>query len=155
MITMKSIKTMFGLPALMFGLFLGAPAFAQSSNSIPPDLRSASFACDRDTIRLALDLKHAAWTYNMPEPKSPQAAWGNTDGRTTWWIGYWTNKRDRSTSSTQPKTNDAGKLAGDDKGVRAWRRGGSPPTPTKIEWLCSESGGIEPHSLQISPHLRP
>ena len=116
---MKSIKTIFSFPILICGLFLGTPAFAQSSNSIPAELRPAGFACDKATIQIALELNHAGWTYHMPEPKSPQAAWGNGDGRTTWWIGYWTNKKDHSTSLKQPKANDAGKLEGDDKWVSA------------------------------------
>jgi len=31
------------------------------------------------------------WCFVPPRPKSAQAAPGNTDGRTTWWIGYWEN----------------------------------------------------------------
>src|SRR2546425_8373521 len=70
--------------------------------------------------------------------------WDNRDGRTTWWVGYWVNDKDRSTSSGQPKKDENAKLVGDGKGFKAWRRGGSPPRPTRIEWLCSKMGGVEP-----------
>ena len=29
----------------------------------------------------------------MPQPKSRQAAWGNGDGRTTWFYGFWDNEK--------------------------------------------------------------
>ena len=131
----------------MFALLLliGTHGFTQTTNNAPPELRSATFSCDKATLQTALDLKHAGWTYHMPEPKSPQAAWGNPDGRTTWWIGYWTNRKNSSTSEAQPTRDDSGKFVGDGNGSRRWRRGGSPGLPKKIEWLCSEDGGIEPH----------
>jgi hypothetical protein len=80
----------------------------------------------------------------MPEPKSRQAAWGNYDGRTTRWVGYWVNGRIGATSSAQPAKNSNGEWVGDGNGYRSWRRGGTPPSPTKIEWLCSSYGGIPP-----------
>src|ERR1051325_8461985 len=123
------------LSVLLLSLLMQGLALADA-NSIPSELRSGSFSCDKATIQTALDIKHAGWTYLMPEPKSPQAAWGNPDGRTTWWIGYWVNDKDHSTSLEQPK-KDKGRLVGDGKGGRAWRRGGSPLRPSKVEWLCS------------------
>jgi hypothetical protein len=80
----------------------------------------------------------------MPEPKSHQAAWGNHDGRTTWWVGYWVNRRTGATSSSQPKMDSTGEFVGDGNGFRAWRRGGTPRPPSKIEWLCSSYGGMPP-----------
>lgn len=117
------------------------PAPASSFSSA---LRGASFKTDVATLRLAEALLKDGWVYEMPAPKSPQAAWGNKDGRTTWWSGYWTNKNRRITSSKQPSLGQDGKYIGDGKGDIGWHNGGAPATPTKIEWLCSKSGGIEP-----------
>jgi hypothetical protein len=140
------MQKLLALPLIALLAFLVPEhTFAETTNSIPAELRAAKFSCDQATIQAALELKRAAWTYIMPEPKSAQAAWGNTDKRTTWWVGYWVNGTDRSTSATQPKNDASGKLTGDGTGGRAWQRGGSPGFPSKIEWLCSTSGGVEPH----------
>lgn len=112
------------------------------SQEIPPELRGGIQA-DNATIQKALEMKRQGWTYIMPEPKSAKAAWGNKDGRTTWWVGYWTNDKTTETSSDEPVLKN-GKYVGDGQGVRVWRRGGSPAPPTKIEWLLSKSGGIKP-----------
>ena len=142
------MKVQIKTPLLMFLLLLGLvthfTAFSEITNSIPSELRTGTFPCDKATIQTALELKHAGWSYIMPEPKSPQAAWGNSDGRTTWWIGYWINKNNNSTSLSQPQKDSNGQFVGDGKGMRAWRRGGTPKPPTKIEWLCSDYGGIPP-----------
>jgi hypothetical protein len=132
------------LPVLVLGLIGGTPGCSQTTNSIPAELRQGNFSCDKATIQTALELTRAGWTYIMPEPKSPQAAWGNTDGRTTWWIGYWINSKDNSTSLARPKKDADGHLAGDGNGGHIWRRGGSPPPLTKIEWLCSKFDGVPP-----------
>jgi hypothetical protein len=108
------------------------------------ELRACRCASEKAAVRTALDIKHAGWTYVMPEPKSRQAAWGNRDGRTTWFYGYWTNLKNHSTSSLQPAKDAAGQWIGDERGLQAWRNGGSPRAPTPVEWLCSERGGIEP-----------
>jgi hypothetical protein len=131
--------------------------FANSTSSAPrtatgadtPDppqvqLRPANFPCEQETIEKAVELKRAGWTYTMPQPRDAQARWGNGDSRTTWWVGYWTNERNHTTSAGQPQRDASGYWMGDGKGIRYWRRGGSPVTPTKIEWLCSTSGGITP-----------
>lgn len=89
-------------------------------------------------------MQKQGWEYIMPQPKSPQARWGNRDGRTTWWVGYWTNHITNETSENIPNFN-SGKYKGDNKGGRAWRRGGSPGVPSKLEWLLSKHGGIEPY----------
>lgn len=109
---------------------------------IPSELRGGIQA-DQATIQKALEMKHQGWIYIMPAPKSAQAAWGNRDGRTTWWLGYWVNGKTKQTSSEEPVLKD-GKYVGDDQGVRVWRRGGSAPAPSKIEWLLSNGGGIPP-----------
>jgi hypothetical protein len=94
-------------------------------------------------IALAQKIRAAGWVYVMPRPKSAKAAWGVRDGRTTWWVGYWANATTGSSSMTQPAED--GGWAGDGRsGDGAWRRGGSPPPPTPIEWLCSNSGGVPP-----------
>jgi hypothetical protein len=129
---------------LMLFLFLSAWGVRAADVAIPAELRQGTFACDQQTIQTALGIKRAGWVYIMPEPKSPQAAWGHRDGRTTCWVGYWTNSKSKETSATEPKKDAAGKWTGDGNGSRYWRRGGSPPAPTKIEWLCSMSGGIPP-----------
>jgi len=119
------------------------------SQEIPTELRSGIKA-DNTTIQKALEMKRQGWIYVMPEPKSAQAAWGNRDGRTTWWVGYWTNDKTGETSSIEPVLNNE-KYVGNGQGVRVWRRGGSPPPPTKIEWLLSKSGGIKPKEDYIIP----
>jgi len=140
---MNSLKHLFALILLMLGVVSCTPA-ADTTNAIPPELRFCDCSCDKSTIQTAVELKHSGWTYIMPEPKSRQAAWGNYDGRTTWWVGYWVNGSTGATSSTQPAKNSNDEWVGDGNGYRAWRRGGTPPPPTKIEWLCSSNGGIPP-----------
>src|SRR5258708_1434364 len=84
---MKTTRLLLALPALLIGLLCGPAAFADQTNSFPTERRKATFSCDAATLQTGLNLKRAGWTYIMPEPKSPQAAWGNPDGRTTWWTG--------------------------------------------------------------------
>jgi hypothetical protein len=131
-------------PALAVLFIACAVACLAAATSIPPSLRGG-IECDKAAIGLALELNQQGWVYIMPQPKSPQAAWGNHDGRTTWWIGYWVNEGINATSQTQPTVDAKGVYVGDGGGGPHWRRGGSPPPPTKIEWLCSRSGGIPPH----------
>ena len=84
----------------------------------------------------------AGWVYVMPRPKSAQARWGNSDGRTTWYNGYWQNRDNDRVSRSQP--SPANGYKGDGQDDRGWRRGGSPRFPNIIEWMCSRSGGVEP-----------
>ena len=109
---------------------------------IPQSLRGG-IKVDQKTISIALEMQKQGWVYVMPHPKSKQARWGNTDGRTTWWKGYWHNKKTDQYSSATSKLKD-GVYVGDGTGRPGWRRGGSPGTPTKLQWLLSESGGIPP-----------
>lgn len=127
-----------------------APAASEpvSPSSTPSDVSAAKVTL-REGITasaaeesLARQLKAAGWEYVMPRPKSPQAAWGNHDGRTTWYSGYWKNSVTKGTSSVQPKEDD--KFKGDGLGSGGWRKGGSPAAPSRMEWLCSTSGGIQP-----------
>ena len=93
---------------------------------------------DRGTAR---ELVARGWKYVMPRPKSSRAAWGNDDGRTTWWSGHWMNTTSNRASTVQPSPDDG--FQGD--GIKPdWRRGGSPPPPTDVQWLCSDSGGPPP-----------
>jgi hypothetical protein len=114
--------------------------YAQSS--IPNSLRQG-ISIDKNTISITQEMQNQGWSYIMPEPKSAQARWENTDGRTTWWIGYWINKNTNQTSLKTPEKVN-GKYAGDNQGSHSWRRGGSPNAPSKLEWLLSIYGGIAP-----------
>ncbi len=129
---------------LLFFLFLPHHSVEAQNTNSHPEVRQFSFPCDKTTIERAVALHRAGWVYIMPQPKSPQAAWGNRDGRTTWYVGYWLNERAHVTSLTQPVKDDKGEFVGDGSGGPRWRRGGSPFAPTKIEWLCSKAGGIPP-----------
>ena len=116
-----------------------------SSNNIPSFLRQG-ISVDKSTLKTAVEMYLQGWRYTMPRPKSSQASWGNSDGRTTWWIGYWFNNKTNKYSRTVPKKQTNGYYYGDsqdDKGY--WRNGGSPRTPNKIDWLLSTSGGIKPN----------
>jgi hypothetical protein len=124
--------------SVIFMLF----TFHVFAQEVPSELRGGIQA-DNATIQKALEIKKQGWTYIMPKPKSPQAAWGNRDGRTTWWVGYWINEKTSETSSTEPVLTNS-KYIGDSRGSLGWRRGGTPPPPTKIEWLLSKEGGIKP-----------
>ena len=115
------------------------------SNEIPSFLRQG-ISVDKATLKTAIEMYLQGWRYTMPIPKSPQASWGNSDGRTTWWNGYWFNNKTYKYSRTVPKKQTNGYYYGDaqdDKG--SWRNGGSPRTPTKIDWLLSMSGGRKPN----------
>lgn len=119
------------------------PAKPEAREQRKPEvsLRSGVNASTAD-IELASTLKSLGWEYTMPRPKSSQASWGNSDGRTTWWNGYWVNRKtNRSSARTPSSSND---YKGDGIENRGWRRGGAPRRPTTIEWLCSTSGGIPP-----------
>lgn len=113
-------------------------------NQIPDFLRKG-IAAERETIIAAVELYSQGWRYTMPRPKSAQAAWGNGDRRTTWWNGYWENQQTGAVSQKDPIKRSSGLYYGDNQDLRAtWRNGGSPPPPTKLQWLLSSSGGIPP-----------
>ena len=113
-----------------------------SSTAGPSTLRSGINANQR-TIDKALKMQEQGWVYTMPRPKSAQAAWGNSDGRTTWWPGYWRNSKTGEHSATTPRLKGQ-TFQGDGRQQANWRRGGSPRPPSKIEWLLSKAGGIRP-----------
>lgn len=86
------------------------------------------------------------WRYTMPRPKSAKAAWGKSDGRTTWWYGNWYNNNTNKYSNKTPKKQSSGYYEGDRQNNKgSWRNGGSPGYPSKLEWLLSSSGGVKPY----------
>lgn len=90
-------------------------------------------------IEESYSLAAQGWRYTLPQPKSAQAAWGNSDGRTTWWYGYWKNSQTSKHSSTKPKRSNAGIWVGDDQNMAGYyRRGGSPTYPSKVELILSD-----------------
>jgi hypothetical protein len=139
MLRMRLISTVTLLVASLLSLVVICQPLG---SEIPGSLRGG-INVDQNTINIALEMQQKGWEYIMPSPKSSKASWGNTDGRTTWWVGYWHNNKTNKFSSSTPKLIK-GEYVGDDSGGSGWRRGGSPRTPTKLEWLLSKSGGIKP-----------
>lgn len=90
---MKRNRILIALALLMSCLVVVA-----QESTIPPSLRGG-IKVDAKTIQTALAMQEQGWEYNMPSPKSPQAAWGNYDGRTTWYVGYWENSKTGETST--------------------------------------------------------
>jgi hypothetical protein len=84
------------------------------------------------------------WIYVMPLPKEPEGSWENHDVNTTWSNGYWTNRETKATSLMQPIKGPGGSWLFDGRGAASWHHGGPPHRPSKIEWLCSREGGIQP-----------
>lgn len=122
-----------------------AEANAESPTSLPDEAGADVRECPTATpeeVALAKRLISLGWEYRMPRPKSDKAAWGNSDGRTTWWPGYWIQQPSGRTSASVP--NEADGFAGDNAASTGWRRGGSPGRPSRIQWMCSKSGGIQP-----------
>ncbi len=105
-----------------------------ATGDVPKPLGYAAGAPAADQ-QLANALKSAGWSYEFPQPKSKTAKWGNFNGSTTWWPGYWVNSKTGGTSAAQPTASDAFK--GDGLPKPAWRKGGSPKEPSWVEWLCS------------------
>ena len=82
------------------------------------------------------------WTYTMPQPKSPQAAWGVRDGRTTWYNGWWHNSNTGQYSSITPKKAFSGLYMGNaQNNSNTWRNGGTPRRPDIYMFLLSKSDG--------------
>src|SRR5262245_34346531 len=55
-------------------------------------LRPGAKATAAET-QTAAEMRAQGWSYTMPQPKSAQARWGNRDGRTTWFNGFWQNTK--------------------------------------------------------------
>ncbi len=114
-----------------------------SPDTLPEFLRQ-DFQADVSIQRMAVEMYLQGWRYTMPVPKSAQAAWGNSDGRTTWFYGYWHNILTDQVSLTQPEKRQIDMYLGDGQDLGSYshyRRGGTPRSPTELEWLLSQSGG--------------
>ena len=104
-------------------------------------LRPNSNATEEEIIT-ACEMLSQGWKYTMPIPKSEKASWGVSDGRTTWWNGYWYNGKIKEYSSITPKKNESGIYIGDKQNqANTWRNGGSPSRPNIYMYLLSISGG--------------
>ncbi len=104
-------------------------------------LRSGISATDQEILN-ACEMYEQGWTYTMPRPKSSKAAWGVTDGRTTWYNGWWYNSKTRLYSDSTPIKASSGLYLGDGQNSsNTWRNGGTPRRPDKYMFLLSKSGG--------------
>ncbi len=116
-----------------------------NNNQIPSFLRQGIYV-DKEILVIAVEMYLQGWSYSMPRPKSSQATWGNYDGRTTWWKGYWYNEKTNKYSKETPKKQSNGYYYGDEQNNKGyWRNGGSPSYPSKTEWLLSSVGGVKPN----------
>jgi hypothetical protein len=110
-------------------------------NEAPPYLRQGIKAAQEEIIT-AIEMYNQGWRYTMPRPRSAQAAWGNRDGRTTWWYGWWHNEKTNLYSQTTPKKSANGIYLGDNQNnAGSWRNGGSREWPDVYMFLLSTSGG--------------
>lgn len=97
---------------------------------------------NNEQIKTACEMYEQGWRYKMPVPKSSKAAWGVTDGRTTWYYGYWYNIVNKEYSHTTPIISQSGIYTGDKQNnSHSWRKGGSPRKPDIYMYLLSEYGG--------------
>lgn len=121
--------------------------FSSLRDDVIPDFLRKGISVDKHTLIIAVEMHFQGWQYTMPKPKSSQAYWGNQDGRTTWWNGYWYNSKTRKYSDKTPTKESNEKYYGDAQKKKGyWRNGGSPRRPTKLEWLLSKSGGVKPYN---------
>jgi hypothetical protein len=111
------------------------------AGEIPPYLRRGIKATPEE-IGAAIEMYNQGWRYTMPHPKSAQAAWGNSDGRTTWWYGWWSNEKTGLYSHTTPRKSSSGLYLGDNQNNSGrWRNGGSRDWPDVYMFLLSKNGG--------------
>ena len=95
-----------------------------------------------EQILTACEMYDQGWRFTMPRPKSAKAAWGVSDGRTTWYNGWWYNSRTKLYSATTPEKSSGGLYVGDNQDLsNTWRRGRSPARPDIYMFLLSISGG--------------
>jgi hypothetical protein len=124
---------------IIFFLFFVIPGVLTSA--YPDYLRQGVNATEAE-IAVATEMYEQGWRYTMPSPKSKQASWGNGDGRTTWYYGWWKNETTNQYSDTTPKKDASGKYVGDNvNSAYSWRRGGAPSRPDVYMFLLSKSGG--------------
>lgn len=104
-------------------------------------LRKNISASDKQ-ILVACEMYEQGWKYTMPRPKSSKAGWGISDGRTTWYNGFWYNSKTKLYSDTTPRKSSNGLYRGDKQNsAYTWRNGGSPGKPDIFTFLLSKSGG--------------
>lgn len=104
-------------------------------------LRSGYSASEFE-IAIACEMYEQGWRYTMPRPKSSKAAWGVSDGRTTWWYGWWYNSVTGQYSDRTPTKSGSGMYVGDGQNnANQWRNGGSPARPDVFMYLLSGFGG--------------
>ncbi len=104
-------------------------------------LRSGISASDQEII-IACEMYEQGWTYTMPRPKSSKAAWGISDGRTTWYNGWWYNSKTGLYSDSTPQKSSNGLYLGDGQNnANTWRKGGTPNQPDIYMFLLSSRGG--------------
>ena len=115
---------------------------SQIQDNQPPSFLRQGIAATRDQLIRAIEMYDQGWRYTMPRPKSAQAAWGNSDGRTTWYNGWWYNERTHLYSTATPSRRDSGLYLGDGQNSsNTWRNGGTPSAPDIYMWLLSQTGG--------------
>ncbi len=104
-------------------------------------LRS-DISASQDEVSVACEMYEQGWTYTMPRPKSAKAAWGVSDGRTTWYNGWWYNSKTNLYSDSTPEKSSSGLFLGDGQNSsHTWRNGGAPRRPDIFMFLLSSSGG--------------
>ena len=124
-------------------------AKVEVNNSTPQDILNKNkshlrngIQASNNEIQSACEMYDQGWRYTMPRPKSAQAAWGNSDGRTTCYSGWWYNSKTNHYSHTTPKKSSNGLFLGDNQNnSHTWRRGGSPRKPDVYMFLLSQNGG--------------
>ena len=120
--------------------------FSKLKDNEIPDFLRQGITVDKATLTVAVEMYLQGRKRVMPEPKSAQAHWGNSDGRTTWWKGYWYNHKTAKYSRITPKKQSNGYYYGDGQNDKdEWRNGGSPAYPSKVDWLLSADGGVKPY----------
>jgi len=110
-------------------------------DNLKNQLRAGRNATEKE-IKTACEMLSQGWKYTMPRPKSAKAGWGISDGRTTWWYGYWYNSKTSQYSQITPKQTKSGLYLGDNQNkIGSWRNGGSPAEPDIYMFLLSDVGG--------------
>jgi len=116
-------------------------SLAKLTKQYSPLLRKGIKATDSE-IQISCEMLSQGWKYTMPRPKSAQAAWGNGDGRTTWYNGFWHNSKTGLYSVSTPQKRESGLYLGDNQdSSNSWRNGGSPALPDVFMFLLSDTGG--------------
>jgi|GEM_PF-1179353 len=124
--------------------------FNQLQDNQIPDFLRQGINVDKTALKIAVEMYLQGWRYTMPRPKSNQARWGNKDGRTTWWPGYWYNEKTQEYSRKTPNKQGNGYYDGDEQADKPfYEYGGSPSYPSRIQWLLSSKHGVKPNGKVI------